>query len=118
MDNLAKEEMENLLKSMTWLEAIENIWLVQLVEIVPREVHLTIIDLVNTCKGLLETGIAMQDVLKKVYDDKIGDVNVTRKIAFDESSGFLSKNEALLLDKIYRDEIFAFFTSPMSNSEA
>lgn len=114
MDNSTKEEMTNLLKSMTWLEAIEKIWLVQLVEIVPQEIHLTIIDLVTTCKGLLETGVAMQDIIKKLYDDRIGDVNTVHKIAVDEASGFFNKNQALLVDKLYRDEVFNFFTRPMS----
>lgn len=116
MDITAQEEIENLLKSMTWLEAIEKVWLVQMVELVPREIHLTIIDLVTTCKGLLETGVAMQDVIKKLYDDRIGSSNVTHKIALDESSGFLKKNEALLVDKVYRNEVLDFFTKPMSES--
>jgi hypothetical protein len=116
MDNLAKEEIENLLKNMTWLEAMEKVWLVQMVELVPREIHLTIIDLVTTCKGLLETGVAMQDVIKKLYDDRIGSSTISHKIAIDESNGFFRKNEALLVDKIYRNEVLDFFTKPMSEN--
>lgn len=116
MDNSAKEEIEKLLKSMTWLEAIEKIWLVQLADLVPNEIHLTIIDLVTTCKGLLETGVAMQELIKKIYNDRIGDVNVAHKIAVDESSGLFTKNEALLLDKLYRNEVFDYFTKPMTES--
>jgi hypothetical protein len=116
MDNSAKEEIEKLLKNMTWLEAIERIWLAQLADLVPNEIHLTIIDLVTTCKGLLETGVAMQELVKKIYNDRIGDVNVTHKIAVDESNGLFTKNEALLLDKLYRNEVFDYFTKPMTES--
>jgi len=116
MNNTTKEELQNLLEQMTWLEAIDKIWLVQLADLVPQEIHLTIIDLVNVCKGLLETSLALQDVLKKVYicDDENSSIN--HKIAVHKAEGLISSNEALLLDKLFNDELFELFTKPMSNA--
>lgn len=114
-ENIDEESLFQSIQDMTWIEAIENIWLVQTAQILPEELHLTLIDLVTTCKGLIETGIAMQELMKKLYGTHNGDKNITHRIAIDESDGFLSKNEALLLDKIYRNEIFEFFTRPLSS---
>jgi hypothetical protein len=102
------------IQSYTWIETLENVWLPQIHQVVPEEAFPGLVDLVSTCKGLIETGVAMQEILLKVYMQRVENENITHRIAEDEFSGFLTKKEALLLDKLSKDDIFSFFVQPLS----
>jgi hypothetical protein len=102
------------LQSYTWIETLENVWLPQMQKLVPQEAFYGLLDLVTTCKGLIETGAAMQDILMRLYKERVENENITHRIAEDEFSGFLTNKESLLLDKLSKDEIFSFFLKPLS----
>jgi len=110
-------ETPNTLKNaqLTWLEILEEVWLVELHKVLPKDIFVTIVDLVTTCKGLLDIGISLQDLLLKLYSERILENETpVHRIAEDELSGFLTKEESLLLDNIFSKEMFRFFTEPVS----
>ncbi len=114
-DDLSESNLKSVFESMTWIEALEQIWLVQIAQIVPEEIHLTTIDLVNACKGLIETAIAMEGILNKVYLELHKNEDPQHSIALDKSSGFLEREEALLLERVIKGNMLDFFKRPLSS---
>jgi hypothetical protein len=114
-NDLTENDLKSVFESMTWIEALEQIWLVQIAQIVPEEIHLTTIDLVNACKGLIETAIAMEGILNKVYLELHKNEDPQHSIALDKSSGFLEREEALLLERVIKGNMLDFFKQPLSS---
>ena len=114
-NDLTENDLKSVFESMTWIEALERIWLVQIAQIVPEEIHLTTIELVNACKGLIETAIAMEGILSKVYIELHKDEDPQHSVAVDKSSGFLGREEALLLEKVIKGNMLDFFKQPLSS---
>lgn len=114
-NDLTENDLKSVFESMTWIEALEKIWLVQIAQIVPEEIHLTTIELVNACKGLIETAIAMEGILSKIYIELHKDENPQHSVAVDKSSGFLGREEALLLEKVIKGNMLDFFKQPLSS---
>lgn len=118
MSNIEEDNFLEDVQKLTWLEAIEKYWLQELFQIFPEEVFSTVVDLVATCKGLLEIGLALEDVVVKLYDLRIQqEEDSFHRIAEDEFTTFLTKEESLLLENIYKKEVFKFFTEPISTLE-
>lgn len=118
MSNIEENNFLEDIQKLTWLEAIEKYWLQELFQILPEEVFSTVVDLVATCKGLLELGLALEDIVLKLYDIRIQDgEDPLHRIAEDEYGLFLSKEQSLLLENIYKKEVFKFFTEPISTLE-
>lgn len=109
-DELSLEELQ----SCTWIEALEKFWLPQLYAVLPKEISESLLDLVNTCRGLIDTGSAMQTLILKLYSERVVNENLAHRLEEDESNGFITRDEYILLDKLSKDEIFSFFLSPLS----
>jgi hypothetical protein len=114
MEEADQASFKDIIGNLNWVEAMEQVWLSQLADIVPNDVHLAIIDLVTACKGLIETGSALQEIVVRLYDERRGETSVISSLAEDESSSFFSRQEVLLIDGLYSDKVFSFFLKPLS----
>lgn len=115
MSDTENEEILKQIQSASWIEAIEHYWLAGLSKDIPRDVLATIVDLVNACKGLIDAGIGLQEISLKLYNDRIQDEDPIHRIAEDEFSGYFSKEQSLLLEKAVKNDIFKYFTDPISS---
>jgi hypothetical protein len=57
----------------------------------------------------------LQEISLKLYNDRIQDEDLIHRIAEDEFSGYFSKEQSLLLEKAVKNEIFKYFTDPISS---
>ena len=57
----------------------------------------------------------MEGILSKIYIELHKDENPQHSVAVDKSSGFLGREEALLLEKVIKGNMLDFFKQPLSS---